>query len=157
MSKPLYSQPKAKLALVSSNSEKQSGAVSVDSFTLAQAIAQAADDRKGANIVLLNVAEVSYLTDYFVIVTGFSSTQVKAIARSIEDAVEERWNRLPTNAAGKEDGGWVLLDYGDVIAHIFMPEEREYYNLEAFWGHAERIPFEPSSQTMPHSAQDSVQ
>jgi ribosome-associated protein len=111
---------------------------------LALTIAQAADDRKGADIVLLKVSEVSYLADYFVVVTGFSSAQVRAIARSIEDEVEEKWHRYPTQTEGQAEGSWVLLDYGDVIAHIFMPDEREFYSLEAFWGHAERVDFVPS-------------
>lgn len=106
---------------------------------LALSIAQAADDRKGANITLLRVADVSYLADYFVIVTGFSSVQVRAIARSIEEKVETEWQQQPLRIEGQLEGNWVLIDYGDVIAHIFMPNEREFYSLEAFWGHAEQI------------------
>ncbi|MBD2462885.1 ribosome silencing factor [Oscillatoria sp. FACHB-1407] len=111
------------------------------SYQLALAIAQAMDDRKGADIVVLDVSDVSYLADYFVIATGFSSVQVRAIARSIEDHVEENLHRLPVQLEGQTEGSWVLLDYGDVIAHIFLPEEREFYNLEAFWGHAKRTSF----------------
>jgi len=115
-----------------------------DSQELALTIAQAADDRKAGDIVLLKVSDVSYLADYFVVVTGFSSAQVRAIARSIEDEVEEKWHRYPAQTEGQAEGSWVLLDYGDVIAHIFMPDEREFYSLEAFWGHAERIDFVPN-------------
>jgi ribosome-associated protein len=116
-----------------------------ESRKLALTVAQAADDRKGANIVLLRVADVSYLADYFVVITGFSSVQVRAIARSIEDQVETEWQQLPLRIEGQTDGNWVLIDYGDVIAHIFMTKEREFYNLEAFWGHAEQINFSLSS------------
>jgi ribosome-associated protein len=112
-----------------------------DSYKLAQLVATAADDRKAADIVLLNVSEISYLADYFVIATGFSNVQVKAIARSIEDKVAEALHRLPSRTEGKTEGRWVLLDYGDVIVHIFTPQEREFYNLEAFWGHAEKSVF----------------
>jgi ribosome-associated protein len=108
---------------------------------LALAIAQAADDRKGVNIALLNVAEVSYIADYFVIVTGLSSTQVRAIARAIQDTVETDWQQRPFRVEGQGEGTWVLIDYGDVIAHVFMPKEREFYSLEAFWGHAEQMDF----------------
>jgi ribosome-associated protein len=111
------------------------------SYTLALTIAQAADDRKGADILLLNVADVSYLADYFVVVTGFSNVQVRAIANSIEEKVEEEWQRSPLRKEGQSEGTWVLMDYGDVIVHIFQPKERTFYNLEAFWGHAEQIPF----------------
>jgi ribosome-associated protein len=116
-----------------------------ESLQLAMTIAQAADDRKGGNIVLLRVADVSYLADYFVIVTGFSNVQVRAIARSIQDTVETEWQQQPLRIEGQMEGSWVLIDYGDVIAHIFLPKEREFYNLEAFWGHAEQIDFALSS------------
>ena len=121
--------------------------VAVDSQILARTIAEAADDRKAADIVLLDVAEVSYLADYFIVVTGFSPAQIRAIARSIEEKVLETYRRSPLNTNGKTEGGWVLLDYGDVIVHVFMPQEREFYNLEAFWGHAKRIPFSIPPQT----------
>lgn len=128
------------------------GSLPADSYQLALTIAEAADDRKGKDIVILNVADVSYITDYFVIVSGFSNVQVKAIARSIQDKVETQWQRLPLQLEGQSEGSWVLIDYGDVIAHVFMPQEREFYNLEAFWGHAERIPF-----SAPQLTRDSVQ
>jgi ribosome-associated protein len=128
-------------ATISSNTAQTHDTPHDDSYRLAMTIAQAADDRKGADIVLLDVSDVSYLTDYFVIVTGFSNVQVRAIARSIEDMVSEKLHRLPRQAEGQTDGNWILMDYGDAIVHIFMPEEREFYNLEAFWGHAKRIPF----------------
>jgi ribosome-associated protein len=111
------------------------------SYDLALAIAHAADDRKGGDIVLLNVADVSYLADYFVLVTGFSHVQVRAIANSIEQTVKDKLQRLPVRTEGQAEGNWVLIDYGDVIAHIFLEKDREFYNLEAFWGHAERLSF----------------
>ena len=110
---------------------------------LAQAIARAADARKGGDIRLLKVQDVSYIADYFVIVTGFSTAQVRAIARSTEDAAVEQTGRHPLRIEGQGEGSWVLQDYGDVIVHIFMPDERDYYGLEAFWGHAETVPFTP--------------
>lgn len=123
----------------------QSSGVDLDSsLALAQTIAQAADERKGANIQVLRVSEVSYLADYFVIVSGFSNVQVRAIARSIEDQVAEQWERYPSRTEGQSEGNWILQDYGDVIVHIFLPDEREFYNLEAFWGHAERIEWTPA-------------
>jgi len=112
-----------------------------ESQNLAVTAAQAADDRKGGDIVLLKVAEVSYLADYFVMVTGFSKVQVRAISQSIQEKVETELQRQPLRMEGQAEGTWVLLDYGDVIVHILMPQEREFYNLEAFWGHAERIDF----------------
>lgn len=106
---------------------------------LVLAIAQAADDRKAHDLVILKVTEISYLTDYFIIATGFSSTQVKAIADAIEEKVAEICHKAPLRVEGKREGTWILEDYGQAIAHIFLPEEREFYNLEAFWGHAQRL------------------
>lgn len=111
------------------------------SYELALAIAQAADDRKGGDILLLKVADVSYLADYFVLVTGFSHVQVRAIANSIEQTLKDKLKRMPVRVEGQAEGNWVLIDYGDVIAHIFLEKDREFYNLEAFWGHAERLSF----------------
>ncbi|NJK57970.1 MAG: ribosome silencing factor [Pleurocapsa sp. SU_5_0] len=112
---------------------------------LALEIADAAEDKKAADIVLLKVSDVSYLADYFVIITGFSRAQLNAIAESIEERLEEKYNLHPVRISGKREGGWVVQDYADVIVHIFLPEEREYYNLEAFWGHAERHEFDQPS------------
>ncbi len=117
------------------------------SQNLALTIAEAALDRKAVEIILLNVAEISYLSDYFVMMTGYSKVQVRAIAEAIEGQVEIEWQRRPLRTEGKVDGTWVLQDYGDVIVHIMMPREREFYNLEAFWGHAERISI-PSSDNI---------
>jgi ribosome-associated protein len=123
------------------NTSASQGIPQGSSRELALTIAEAADDRKGADIVILQVEGVSYLTDYFVIVTGFSSVQVRAIYRAIEDQVEQVWQRYPIRVEGQAEGSWIVQDYGDVIVHIFMPQEREFYNLEAFWGHAEQIQF----------------
>lgn len=120
-----------------SNSEKSRAS----SQQLALTLSEAADDRKGADILILNVQDVCYLTDYFVIVTGFSRTQVRALADSMKKATEEHCHRSPTHSEGQSESNWIVLDYGDVIAHVMMPEAREFYSLEAFWGHAERISF----------------
>jgi ribosome-associated protein len=109
------------------------------SRTLAIAIAEAASDRKAGEILLLRVGDVSYLADYFVLMTGYSRVQVRAIAEAIEGKVGTDLQRQPLRTAGKAEGSWVLQDYGEVIVHIMMPKEREFYNLEAFWSHAERV------------------
>lgn len=106
---------------------------------LAITIAEAASDRKAGEILLLRVGDVSYLADYFVVMTGYSRVQVRAIAEAIEEKVGTDLQRYPLRTAGKAEGSWVLQDYGEVIVHIMMPKEREFYNLEAFWSHAERL------------------
>lgn len=112
-----------------------------DSRAFIETVARAAEDRKAHDIVLLRVSEVSYLADYFAIVTGFSNVQVRAISQAIADKVEEEWHRLPLRIEGEAEASWIVMDYGDIIVHILKPQEREFYNLEAFWGHAERINF----------------
>ena len=130
---------------IATETQNYDNPVTIDSQELALQIAAAAEEKKAQDIVLLKVDEVSYLADYFVIVTGFSRTQLNAIAESIEERLEEKYNLYPTRVSGKRQGDWVVQDYADVIVHTFLPEEREYYNLEAFWGHAERIEFSQSS------------
>ncbi len=101
--------------------------------------AVAADDRKAEDIMVIAVGEVSVLADYFVIATGRSKAQVRAIANGIKIKISEELHREPIRMAGESDAGWILQDYGDVIIHVMMPTEREFYGLEAFWGHAPRL------------------
>ena len=111
------------------------------SYDLALLAAEAAADRKGEEITLMKVGEVTVLADYFVVITGFSKVQVRAIAGAIEDKILEKMNRRPLRSEGLSEGSWVLEDYGDVIVHVLMPPERERYDLEAFWGHAPHMAY----------------
>jgi ribosome-associated protein len=137
---PLQSVPLTKSVV------KNHAQIEEASGELAATIAEAASDRKAGEILLLKVAEVSYLADYFVMMTGYSKVQVRAIAQAIEGKVETELQRRPIRTEGKLEGSWVLQDYGDVIVHIMMPKEREFYNLEAFWIHAERISLPESDE-----------
>jgi ribosome-associated protein len=110
----------------------------MDSESLARLAAEASDDRKAVDIRLIRVDEVSSLADWFVISSGLSDVQVRAIARSVEDQIEEATGRLPLRREGQKEGKWMLLDYGEVIVHVLTPSERSYYDLEAFWGHGEQ-------------------
>jgi ribosome-associated protein len=110
-----------------------------ENLEFVRTISEAADDRKAGDLVVLKISEISYLTDYFVIVTGFSKAQIRAICDSIEEKVEEKFAQQPLRSEGKNEGDWILLDYGDVIVHIMSENTRQYYNLEAFWGHAQRM------------------
>lgn len=109
-----------------------------DSRALALVAAEACDDRKAVDIRLIRVEEVSSLADWFVICSGLTDVQVRAIARSVEDAIEEHSGRLPLRREGQSEGRWVLLDYGELIVHVLTPQERSYYDLESFWGHGEQ-------------------
>ena len=102
---------------------------------IAQKIAAAANDKKAKDILLLNMEGLSPVTDFYVVCSAGNSTLVKAIADNIEDKLAEAGVH-PTHKEGYTDARWILLDYGDVVAHIFLEEERDFYNLEQLWADA---------------------
>ncbi|MDY6805788.1 MAG: ribosome silencing factor [Cyanobacteriota bacterium] len=110
-----------------------------ESLELALTIVEAAADRKGDNILLLKVSDVTYLADYFVIITGYSNVQIRAIYQAIAEKAELDCQRYASRVEGQSEASWILMDYGDAIVHILKPKERDFYNLEAFWGHGEQI------------------
>ena len=96
-------------------------------------------DKKAKEVLILDLKDLTTITDYFVICSGESTTQVKAIADQIKEKFEEA-NMKPFSIEGLPYSHWVLLDYGDVIVHIFEEETRMFYELEKLWIDAERIP-----------------
>ncbi len=114
-------------------------------YPIALAAAQAADDRKGGNIVLLDVTPISTLADYFLIVTGYSNTQVRAIVKAIEDRLLEDWHQTPLRIEGLQAASWILMDYADIIVHVMLQEERDYYDLDTFWGEAHPVELQLAS------------
>ena len=108
---------------------------SVDAARLAHHLVDIASDKKASDIVLLSVRELTTIADYFVICSGQSERQVQAVAEAILEAGESE-GREPIGVEGRSAARWVLVDFGDVIAHVFTPEEREYYKLERLWGDA---------------------
>lgn len=101
--------------------------------------ARAADEKKATDILVQDVRELVSITDYFVIVTATNSRQVEAIIDEIEEALREQMHIKPSHTEDSRDGSWSLLDYGDVVVHVFMPEAREYYRLEELWNDAPTI------------------
>jgi ribosome-associated protein len=108
------------------------------SSKLADIISSAAAEKKAIDIKILNVKDISPIADYFVICSGNSTIQVKAIADEIEDKMLEQGFEL-NHKEGYQNARWILLDYGTVIAHVFHNEEREFYDLERLWADAEAI------------------
>lgn len=102
---------------------------------LAMKIAALASDKKANDILLLNMEELSPVTDYYVIGSASNSMSVKTICDNIEDKLAEE-GVFPLHKEGYAEGRWILLDYGDVVAHIFLEEERDFYNLEQLWADA---------------------
>ena len=97
------------------------------------------DAKKAKDIKLLHVEEQTVIADYFVIATGDSTPQVKAISYSVRDKIKQLFERIPAREENDTKNRWNLLDYGDVIVHVLHRDERETYALEKFWNHALKI------------------
>jgi len=104
----------------------------------AQRAARAALDRKAVDLVVLDVQGLSGVTDYFLVCSGRSTTHVKSIADAIREELKDDGVR-PLHSEGATQSGWVLLDYGDVLMHVFLEDTRAYYALERLWGDAPSI------------------
>ncbi len=102
----------------------------------AHAIAEYASDRKALDIVQLDLREIIGYTDYFVICTGRTDRQTKAIHDAIHTGMKSEHGILPRRVEGLTEARWILMDYLDVVVHVFTPETREYYRLEQLWGEA---------------------
>jgi ribosome-associated protein len=107
--------------------------------SLARLCAEAALDKKGEQVVLLDMRNISSFTDFFVVVSGSSEPQLKAIASSIRERVRESTGLRPVAEDGFPASQWVIIDYGSVIVHIFHTEKRDLYGLEDLWNDARRI------------------
>ncbi len=98
-----------------------------------------ADSKKAENIVILDVHEVSSITDYFVIATGTSEPHLRAIVEEVQDKILEDYGLRPRATDGRLQTAWVVLDYFDVIVHIMRADIRQHYDLEGLWGDAPRL------------------
>lgn len=103
--------------------------------------ATAAADKKAKDILVLDIQELTPMADYFVICSANSGAQVEAVARAVTDKLESLGLRCKATE-GMSEARWVLMDFGDVIVHVFRPEDREFYHLERLWGDAQTVPFE---------------
>ena len=108
----------------------------LSSKKLACVIAGLMDDKLGKDITILNISNVSSLADYFVIVTGDSTPQVKALMNNTKEKIKDLFQRAPLRVENDLKNRWNLLDYGDVIVHILHRDERETYAIEKFWSNA---------------------
>lgn len=110
-----------------------------NSLETAQLCAEGAESKKAFDILILDIREFTIIADYFVICTASNTTQVKAIADSIGHALAKAGIHY-SHVEGETEANWVLMDYGDVIVHVFEEQTRTYYSLEKLWGEAPRIP-----------------
>jgi ribosome-associated protein len=113
-----------------------------DGEMLSRACAAAASDKKAGNIVILDLRGISTFTEYFVICSATSEPQLKALSNSIREQISEKYNRKPISEDGYPASQWIILDYGDVIVHLFQGEKRDFYALESLWSDAKRVPLE---------------
>lgn len=96
-------------------------------------------EKKGKDIVILEVKGLTYITDYFLITSGVSERHVKTIFEHIEKEMKEKMGITPYSVEGIEQGRWVIIDYNDVVVHVFLDKIREFYDLESLWYEAKRI------------------
>ncbi len=105
-------------------------------------VARTAEENRGIDIVVLDMRELTSMFDFFVIASGASRRQLHSMSEEIDRVMAEQGDRR-LGIEGYGESRWILLDYGDVVVHLFEPETRAYYALEQLWGHAKRIPYEP--------------
>lgn len=116
-----------------------------DAVELAVLAAAGADDKKATDLALLDVADILAVVDVFLLASTRNERQLKAAAESIEEKVREQLDRRPLRREGTPASGWYLLDYGDVVCHVFDREQREFYDLDRLWADVPRLDPESGS------------
>jgi ribosome-associated protein len=112
---------------------------------LAETIAGLAADKKAIAVVALDLREVAGYTDFFVICSGNTDRQTKAIHDGIHQGLKHQERLLPRRVEGLSEARWILMDYLDVVVHVFTPETRDFYRLEQLWGDVPRRAFDPAA------------
>lgn len=111
---------------------------------LSEIIIKGIQEKKGRNIVILNLKNIQYaVTDFFIVCNGMSGIQVQAIAESVEDEVRTAIGIKPWHKEGIQNAEWILLDYAEVVVHIFQEETRNFYQIEKLWADAETVYVDP--------------
>ena len=111
----------------------------IDSEKFASAIARFLDDNKAKDIVILNVANVCSLSDFFIIATGSSTPHVRALTQNLRQKIKDNFKRIPIGDETERQNTWNLLDYGEVVVHIMNQSQRDLYKIEQFWNHALKL------------------
>ena len=113
-----------------------------EALELTAAIVKALDAKRAMRIVVLHTTDVTTLADYFIMCSAASTTQLRTLADACEEAAE-KLGEVPHHIEGERASGWVLLDYSTVIIHLFLPEQREFYDLERMWLDADQVDITP--------------
>lgn len=111
----------------------------IEAAEVARIAAVAANDKKADDVVVLDLTELSDVCDFFVIATGSNRRLVDSVIDEVEERVAKNCGEHPFSIEGRDEGSWVLMDYGSVVVHVFTPEAREYYRLEKLWGDAPQM------------------
>lgn len=111
----------------------------MESYELAKVCAKALSDKKAQDIVIVDIEEQTTVCSYFVIASGRSTTQVQALCDNVEEELKKKYDRAPVRTEGVREGRWGVLDYGDVIVHVFNEESRLFYYLERLWDSGKNI------------------
>jgi ribosome-associated protein len=109
------------------------------SFELARAAAREAEDNRGQDVVVLDMREQTPIFDYFVIATGTSGRQLRAISDAIDDVLQKQFGHTRMGVEGYQESRWIVLDYGSVVVHVFDDASRDFYRLEDLWAGAQRV------------------
>ena len=109
------------------------------SLQLALAAAQSAEDNKGQNVTVLDLRDQTVIFDFFVIATGSSQRQLRAISDAIDDVLQKELGHPRLSTEGYQDSKWILLDYGSIVVHVFDTASRDYYALEDLWAGAKKV------------------
>jgi ribosome-associated protein len=116
--------------------------VTTDATTRARIAANAAHDKKAEDILILEVGSIMGIVEHFVVTSASNTRQVKTIVDEVEKQMRERADAKPRATEGLTDASWVLVDYGDIVVHVFLTETREFYGLERLWADVPRIAWE---------------
>lgn len=108
------------------------------SLEKARNIVKILDNKKAEDIIVIDTKDLTVVSDYFIIASGTSNTHVSALSDEVNDEMKKQYNVEVDHIEGRATG-WILLDYNDVLVHIFQPQSREYYNIERLWNDADRL------------------
>ena len=111
----------------------------LDALDFARHIVDVVEERKAEDIVLLDLRPDTVIADFFVVATGNSDRQLRALADYVREDVKEKLKLIPASVEGNPNSGWVLMDYGDVVVHLFSADQREYYDLEGLWSNVASV------------------
>ncbi len=127
----------------------------MNSKETALAICKCLAQKKAKGIVYISVKDTSSVCDYFVVAGGSSRIQVRSLAETVDEKMEEDYGLTPRRSEGIREGRWAVLDYADVVVHIFGDEERDFYNLERLWENGDNlVRYDENEQSLTHTTEE---